>query len=439
MSGHSNYVPKTAIERWLDVRLPIVRLAYDSAIDYPTPKNLNYWWTFGGILAFCLVTQILTGVVLAMHYVPNADMAFNSVEHIMRDVNYGWMIRYIHANGASMFFLAVYIHICRGLYYGSYKAPREVLWILGCVIYLLMMATACMGYVLPWGQMSYYGAVVITSLFGAIPYVGNAITTWLWGGFSVGNDTLNRFFSLHYLLPFMIAGVVGLHIWALHVPGNNNPTGVSVKSKADTVPFHPYYTVKDGFAIIVFMILFAYYVFYAPNALAHADNYIPANPLQTPAHIVPEWYFLPFYAMLRAVPNKLLGVLTMFGAIALLFVVPWLDTSKVRSLRYRPTMRWFFFAFILVTLTLGWCGSKEPADVVIKLGTAPNGDPTGLTVTTFSQFLAVYYYAYFLVVLPLLGFTEKTLTPPETISTPVLSHGSTALPVGAPAQAEKRG
>jgi ubiquinol-cytochrome c reductase cytochrome b subunit len=439
MSGHSNYVPKTAIERWLDVRLPIVRLAYDSAIDYPTPKNLNYWWTFGGILAFCLVTQILTGVVLAMHYVPNADLAFNSVEHIMRDVNYGWMIRYIHANGASMFFLAVYVHIGRGLYYGSYKAPREVLWLLGCVIYLLMMATAFMGYVLPWGQMSYYGAVVITSLFGAIPYVGNALTTWLWGGFSVGNDTLNRFFSLHYLLPFMIAGVVGLHIWALHVPGNNNPTGVSVKSKADTVPFHPYYTVKDGFAIVVFMILFAYYVFYAPNALAHADNYIPANPLQTPAHIVPEWYFLPFYAMLRAVPNKLLGVLTMFGAIALLFVTPWLDTSKVRSMRYRPAMRWFFFAFILVTLTLGWCGSKEPADVVIKLGSAPNGDPTGVTVTTFSQFLAVYYYAYFLVVLPLLGFTEKTLTPPATISTPVLSHGSTALPAGAPAQAEKRG
>jgi ubiquinol-cytochrome c reductase cytochrome b subunit len=439
MSGHSNYVPKTAIERWLDVRLPIVRLAYDSAIDYPTPKNLNYWWTFGGILAFCLVTQIVTGVVLAMHYVPNADLAFNSVEHIMRDVNYGWMIRYIHANGASMFFLAVYVHIGRGLYYGSYKAPREVLWLLGCVIYLLMMATAFMGYVLPWGQMSYYGAVVITSLFGAIPYVGNAITTWLWGGFAVGNDTLNRFFSLHYLLPFMIAGVVGLHVWALHVPGNNNPTGVSVKSKADTVPFHPYYTVKDGFAIIVFMILFAYYVFYAPNALAHADNYIPANPLQTPAHIVPEWYFLPFYAMLRAVPNKLLGVLTMFGAIALLFVTPWLDTSKVRSMRYRPTMRWFFFAFILVTLTLGWCGSKEPADVVLKLGTAPNGDPTGLTVTTFSQFLAIYYYAYFLVVLPLLGLTEKTLSPPETISTPVLSHGSTALPVGAPAQAEKRG
>jgi ubiquinol-cytochrome c reductase cytochrome b subunit len=357
----------------------------------------------------------------------------------MRDVNYGWMIRYIHANGASMFFLAVYIHMARGLYYGSYKAPREVLWLLGCVIYLLMMATAFMGYVLPWGQMSYYGAVVITSLFGAIPYVGNAITTWLWGGFAVGNDTLNRFFSLHYLLPFMIAGVVGLHVWALHVPGNNNPTGVSVKSKADTVPFHPYYTVKDGFAIIVFMLLFAYFVFYAPNALAHAENYVPANPLQTPAHIVPEWYFLPFYAMLRAVPNKLLGVITMFGAIALLFVTPWLDTSKVRSMRYRPTMRWFFFAFIVVTLTLGWCGSKEPADVVLKLGTAPDGSPTGISVTTFSQFLAVYYYAYFLVVLPLLGLTEKTLTPPETISTPVLSHGSAAMPIGAPAQAEKRG
>jgi len=439
MSGHSNYVPKTAIERWLDVRLPIVRLAYDSAIDYPTPKNLNYWWTFGGILAFCLVTQILTGVVLAMHYVPNADLAFNSVEHIMRDVNYGWLIRYIHANGASMFFLAVYIHMGRGLYYGSYKAPREVLWLLGCVIYLLMMATAFMGYVLPWGQMSYYGAVVITSLFGAIPYIGNAITTWLWGGFAVGNDTLNRFFSLHYLLPFMIAGVVGLHIWALHVPGNNNPTGVSVKSKADTVPFHPYYTVKDGFAIIVFMILFAYFVFYAPNALAHAENYVPANPLQTPAHIVPEWYFLPFYAMLRAVPNKLLGVITMFGAIALLFVTPWLDTSKIRSMRYRPMTRWFFFAFIVVTLALGWCGSKEPADVVIRLGTAPDGSATGISVTTFSQFLAVYYYAYFLVVLPLLGFTEKPLTPPETISTPVLSHGSIAMPAGAAAQAEKKG
>ena len=439
MSGHSTYEPKTGIERWLDTRLPIIRLGYDSVVDYPTPKNLNYWWTFGGILAICRVIQILSGVVLAMHYVPTGDGAFNSVEHIMRDVNYGWMIRYIHANGASMFFLAVYIHIARGLYYGSYKAPREVLWLLGCVIYLLMMATAFMGYVLPWGQMSYYGAVVITSLFGAIPYVGNAITTWLWGGFAVGNDTLNRFFSLHYLLPFMIAGVVGLHIWALHVPGNNNPTGVAVKSKADTVPFHPYYTVKDGFAIVAFMVLFAWFVFFAPNALAHADNYVPANPLQTPAHIVPEWYFLPFYAMLRAVPNKLFGVLTMFGAIALLFLTPWLDTSKVRSMRYRPAARTFYILFIAVVLFLGWCGGKEPDDVVIKTGVDASGDPVGLSVTVVSRILALYYYAYFLLVMPILGLRETALPVPETISTPVLSHGSSGFPVGAAAQAEKKG
>eukprot|EP01042_Synura_sphagnicola_P032890 gene32890-42285_t len=307
-------------------------MAHDTAIDFPTPKNLNYWWTFGGILAVCLVIQIVTGLVLAMHYVANAGLAFNSVEHIMRDVNHGWMIRYIHANGASMFFLAVYVHIARGLYYRSYKAPREILWLLGCVIYLLMMATAFMGYVLPWGQMSYYGAVVITNLFSAfdrlIPGVGTAITTWLWGGFAVDNATLNRFFSLHYLLPFMIAGVVGLHIWALHVPGNNNPTGVDVKSKEDTVPFHPYYTVKDAFAILVFLLLFSWFVFFAPEALGHADNQVPANPLVTPIHIVPEWYFLPFYAILRAVPDKLIGVLLMFSAIAMLFLLPWLDTSK---------------------------------------------------------------------------------------------------------------
>jgi ubiquinol-cytochrome c reductase cytochrome b subunit len=338
-----------------------------------------------------------------------------------------------------MFFLAVYIHMSRGLYYGSYKAPREVLWLLGCVIYLLMMATAFMGYVLPWGQMSYYGAVVITSLFGAIPYIGNALTTWLWGGFAVGNDTLNRFFSLHYLMPFMIAGVVGLHIWALHVPGNNNPTGVSVKSKADTVPFHPYYTVKDAFAIVAFLILFAWFVFFAPNALAHADNYIPANPLQTPAHIVPEWYFLPFYAMLRSIPNKLFGVLTMFGAIGLLFLVPWLDRSKVRSMRYRPAAKIYYAFFILTVLVLGWCGGKEPDDVVIKTGVDAAGDPVGLSVTVFSRFFVLYYYAYFLAVLPLLGLREKTLPVPDTISTPVLSHGPSAIPAGAMAQAEKKG
>ncbi|MES3027459.1 MAG: cytochrome b N-terminal domain-containing protein [Pseudomonadota bacterium] len=439
MSGHSNYEPKTGIERWLDVRLPVVRLAYDSIIDFPTPKNLNYWWTFGGILAVCLGIQLVTGIVLAMHYVPHVDHAFASVERIMRDVNYGWLIRYMHANGASMFFIAVYIHMFRGLYYGSYKAPREVLWILGCVIYLLMMATAFMGYVLPWGQMSFHGAVVITNLFGAFPIVGDAITTWLWGGFAVDNPTLNRFFSLHFLLPFMIAGVVGLHIWALHVPGNNNPTGVNVKSKEDTVPFHPYYTVKDGFAIVLFMIMFATFVFYNPNALGHADNYIPANPLVTPAHIVPEWYFLPFYAILRAVPDKLGGVLLMFGAIAVMFVLPWLDTSKVRSMRYRPTAKLYFFIFVLACLILGYCGGQLPDDHVIPgLSTFTLIDADLNSFVWLSRFAALYYFAYFLVILPVLGLTETPLPQPESISAPVLSHPANA-PAGAAASPEKRG
>lgn len=439
MSGHSNYEPKTGIERWLDTRLPVVRLAYDSIIDFPTPKNLNYWWTFGGILAVCLGIQLVTGIVLAMHYVPHVDHAFASVERIMRDVNYGWLIRYMHANGASMFFIAVYIHMFRGLYYGSYKAPREVLWILGCVIYLLMMATAFMGYVLPWGQMSFHGAVVITNLFGALPVVGEAITTWLWGGFAVDNPTLNRFFSLHYLLPFMIAGVVGLHIWALHVPGNNNPTGVNVKSKEDTVPFHPYYTVKDGFAIVVFLIMFATFVFYNPNALGHADNYIPGNPLVTPAHIVPEWYFLPFYAILRAVPDKLGGVLLMFGAIAVMFVLPWLDTSKVRSMRYRPTAKLYFFIFLLACLVLGYCGGQLPDNHVIPgLSTFKLIDADLNSFVWLSRVATIYYFAYFLVILPVLGLTETPLPQPESISEPVLSHPANA-PAGAAASPEKRG
>jgi quinol-cytochrome oxidoreductase complex cytochrome b subunit len=437
MSGHSNYEPKTGFTRWLDSRLPVVRLAYDSMIDFPTPKNLNYWWTFGGILALFLGLQIATGVVLAMHYVPTATGAFDSVEHIMRNVNHGWMIRYMHANGASMFFLAVYIHMLRGLYYGSYKAPREILWILGCVIYLLMMATAFMGYVLPWGQMSYYGAVVITNLLGAFPIIGKAITTWLWGGFAVGDPTLNRFFSLHYLLPFVIAGVVVLHIWALHVPGNNNPTGVNVKSKEDTVPFHPYYTVKDGFAMVMFLILFALFVFFMPDAMGHSDNFIPANPLQTPAHIVPEWYFLPFYAILRAVPDKLTGVLMMFGAIAVLFVLPWLDTSKVRSMRYRPTARLFFLIFVVVALGLGFCGSNEPSAQVIPGVSGFNLFDYNLnSFVWLSRILATYYFAYFLVIIPLLGLRETPLPVPDSISTPVLSA---ALPKGAAAQAEKKG
>lgn len=404
MSGESTYQPGNGFTKWMDDRLPILRLAHDSFADYPTPKNLNYWWTFGGILTFCLVAQIVTGVILAMHYTPHVDHAFNSVEHIMRNVNHGWLIRYIHSNGASMFFLAVYIHIFRGMYYGSYKAPREVLWILGVIIYLLMMATAFMGYVLPWGQMSLWGATVITNLFGAIPLVGDSVATWLWGGFSIDNPTLNRFFSLHYLFPFLIFGVVILHIWALHVTGNNNPLGISVKSGQDTVPFHPYYTVKDAFALSVFLILFSYFVFFAPNVLGHADNYIPANPLVTPAHIVPEWYLLPFYAILRAVPDKLGGVIAMGGAIFILFVLPWLDTSKIRSGRYRPLFRQFFLIFVIDCLVLGYLGAQPAEGVYI----------------TLARICTIYYFAHFLIILPLLGLVEKPKEIPESISASIL-------------------
>ncbi|MET0294115.1 MAG: cytochrome b N-terminal domain-containing protein [Phenylobacterium sp.] len=440
MAGHHpTYEPKTGFERWLDLRLPIVRLAYETAVAFPTPKNLNYWWTFGGILAVMLIVQIVSGVVLAMHYVPHVDHAFASVERIMRDVNYGWLVRYMHANGASMFFIAVYVHIARNLYYGSYKAPREILWIIGCLIYLVMIITAFMGYVLPWGQMSFHGAVVITNLIGAIPVVGPSITTWLWGGFAVDNPTLNRFFSLHYLLPFVIAGLVALHIWALHVPGNNNPTGVNVKSPEDTVPFHPYYTVKDGFAICLFFLMFGTFVFYSPNVLGHADNYIPANPLVTPAHIVPEWYLLPFYAILRAVPDKLGGVLLMFGAIGVLFVLPWLDTSKVRSMRYRPTARLYFFIFILTALVLGYCGGKMPDDPVIPGVTTFSLMGSDLnSFVWLSRVATLYYFAYFLVVLPVLGLTETPLPTPESISAPVLSHPA-GVPAGATAASEQRG
>jgi ubiquinol-cytochrome c reductase cytochrome b subunit len=438
MSGHSTYEPKTAIERWLDSRLPIVRFGMD-LMDFPTPKNLNYWWTFGGILAFCLATQIVTGIILAMHYTPTADGAFNSVEHMMRDVNYGWLIRFIHANGASMFFLAVYIHMFRGIYYGSYKAPREVLWLLGCVIYFLMMATAFMGYVLPWGQMSFWGATVITNIIGSLPVIGGAITTWLWGGYAVGDPTLNRFFSLHYLLPFIIAAVVGLHIWALHVPGNNNPIGVNVKSSADTVPFHPFYTVKDGFAIVLFVILFATFVFFAPDAMGHVDNYVQANPLVTPAHIVPEWYLLPFYAMLRAVPNKLAGVMVMFGSIAMLFILPWVNTSKVRSMRYRPQAKAYFWVFVVSCIILGVCGGHEPDDVWLPSLAGFNlYDSDLVSYTWLARLFGLYYFVYFLVINPILGLTEQPLPVPESISTPVLSH-PVATPVGAAASPEKKG
>ncbi|MGI9482262.1 MAG: cytochrome b [Hyphomicrobiales bacterium] len=419
MSGHSTYQPTNPIAKWFDKQLPLLSMTHEF-MTFPTPKNLNYLWTFGAILTICLMIQILTGIVLVMHYTPHVSMAFDSVEHIMRDVNYGWMIRYIHAVGASMFFIAVYIHMLRGLYYGSYKAPREILWILGVIIYILMMAAGFMGYVLPWGQMSFWGAKVITNLFSAIPFIGDAVVTWLWGGFSVDNPTLNRFFSLHYLLPFMILGVVGLHIWALHVPGNNNPTGVSVKSGQDTVPFHPYMTMKDAFAAMCFLIVFAFFVFYQPNYLGHPINYEPADPLVTPAHIVPEWYYLPFYAILRSIPDKLMGVIAMFGAIGILFFLPWLDTSKVRSGSYRPIFQVFFWLFVIVCLLLGYAGS-QPAEgkwlLIAQLGTA-------------------YYFLFFLVILPVVGLIESPKPRPASISEDVLAKRSQKQADAAPQAAE---
>ena len=426
MSHESTYVPKSALAKWFESRLPIAGLVHSSFIAYPTPRNLNYFWTFGAILSFMLIAQIVTGIFLAMHYVSDSKLAFESVETIMRDVNYGWLLRYLHANGASMFFIAVYIHIFRGLYYGSYKAPREILWILGVVIFLLMMATAFMGYVLPWGQMSFWGATVITNLFSAIPLVGDTIVSLLWGGYSVGNPTLNRFFALHYLLPFMIAGVVVLHVWALHVVGQNNPAGIPVKTDRDTVPFTPYATIKDVFATVVFMMFFAWFVFYLPNYLGHFDNYIPANPAVTPAHIVPEWYFLPFYAILRAIPDKLGGVLAMGGAIVLLAFLPWLDTSRVRSATYRPLYRQFFWVFAIVCVLLGWLGAKPPEG--------------GYVIA--ARICTAWYFIHLLVVLPLLGLFETPKPLPASIYDAVTKpkdQGGHALPAGATAEPSIKG
>jgi len=398
------YAPKTRFGRWFDDRLPATRLAYDSFVCYPVPRNLNYWYTFGAILAVMLALQIVTGVVLAMHYVAHENYAFESVEKVMRDVNYGWQLRYMHSNGASMFFLAVYVHIFRGMYYGSYKAPRELLWILGVIIFLLMMATAFMGYVLPWGQMSFWGATVITNLFSAIPVVGDSIVTWLWGGFAVDNPTLNRFYALHYLLPFIIVAVVALHVVALHVHGSNNPLGIDPKGPQDTVPFHPYYTMKDGFGVVVFLIIYAAFVFFQPNFLGDAANYIEANPLVTPTHIVPEWYFLPYYAILRAIPDKLGGVLAMFGAIAVLFVLPWLDTSRVRSCTFRPIYKWFMFVLVIDVIVLGVCGANPPEGWYVPI----------------AQLATVYYFFHFLILLPVLGKIERPLPLPPSIADAVL-------------------
>ena len=407
MNGHSVYQPQSGFMKWLEARLPIWSLVHSSFIAYPTPRNLNYWWTFGGILSVLLVIQIVTGIVLAMHYTPHVDYAFDSVDAIMRDVNYGWLLRYLHANGASFFFVAVYAHIVRGMYYGSYKDPREVLWILGVILFLLMIMTGFVGYVLPWGQMSFWAATVITNLFSAIPLVGEPIVTWLWGGYAVGNPTLNRFYALHYLLPFVIAGVVVLHLWALHVVGQNNPDGIEPQNEYDTVAFTPYATIKDTFLLAVFCVLFAWFVFYIPNFLGHPDNYIPANPGVTPTHIVPEWYYLPFYAILRAIPNKLLGVTALAASIFVLMFLPWLDTSKVRSAKYRPLYRQFFWVFVVVCIGLGWLGSKPPEGNYVL----------------FARIFTVYYFAYFLIILPVLGRVEKTKPLPNSIATAVLGEG----------------
>jgi ubiquinol-cytochrome c reductase cytochrome b subunit len=409
----NHYEPKQPLMRWLDEKLPLPRMVYNAVgAGYPVPRNLNYWWNFGVLAGAALAIQIITGIVLAMHFHSDAASAFASINGtIMRDVNAGWFLRYAHANGASMFFIVVYIHIFRGLYYGSYKAPREMVWLLGVVIFLLMMATAFMGYVLPWGQMSFWGAQVITGFFSAIPVVGETIRVWLLGGYAPDDAALNRFFSLHYLLPFVIAAVIVLHIWALHIPGSNNPTGVDVKGEQDTVPFHPYYTAKDGFGLGVFLILFAALVFFFPDALGHPDNYIQANPLQTPAHIVPEWYFWPFYAILRSftadfiLPAKLWGVLAMFGSILLLFFLPWLDSSPVRSNNYRPKARIAFWVLVLDVLILGYCGGSpaDPAYVIV------------------AQICSAYYFLHFLVILPWIARTERPVPLPNSITEAVLS------------------
>ncbi len=469
--AHEPAPEQPGVKGWIEYRLPIFSTLNAALVDYPTPRNLNYWWNFGSIAGICLVSQILTGIFLAMHYAANTAVAFDSVEHIMRDVNYGWLMRYMHAVGASMFFIVTYVHLARGLYYGSYKRPRELLWFIGVIILLVMMATAFMGYVLPWGQMSFWGATVITNLFSAFPLIGESIVSWLWGGFAVDNPTLNRFFALHFLLPFVLVGIVMLHLLTLHQHGSNNPTGIDAKGPQDKIPFHPYYTAKDFFGFGVFFMVFSAFIFFAPNYLGHPDNYIPANPMVTPSHIVPEWYFLPFYAILRAIvfdiplwipglgliglagmlrfvhaarammpsllasflpkkplgwcmtlamlavgvvmlisglaggfiPSKLGGVLAMFGSIGILFALPWLDSSPVRSANYRPMYKWFFWLFAVNAVVLGYCGSQPPEGIFPLL----------------SLVCTLYYFGHFLVVLPLLARIEKPLPLPASIGAAV--------------------
>jgi quinol-cytochrome oxidoreductase complex cytochrome b subunit len=409
------------IIRWIDYRLPFVAMLQHELYEYPTPRNLSYWWNFGSLSGIMLVVMIVTGIFLAMQYTPHADLAFDSVERIMRDVDYGWMLRYAHMNGASMFFALLYIHMFRGLYYGSYKQPRELLWILGVIILILAIMTAFMGYVLPWGQMSYWAATVITNLFSAIPLIGQSIVTFLWGGFTVGNPTLNRFYALHYLLPFVILAVVLLHLIALHRFGSNNPLGIEMKGPQDTLPFHPYFTIKDLFGLAVFLLIYSFFVFYAPNFLGSSDNYIPANPMQTPNHIVPEWYLLPYYAILRSVPNKLLGVIMAFGSIFLLFLVPWLDSSPVRSARFRPVYKWVFWLLVIDVIALGWVGANPPEGVVVMVG----------------QIATFYYFVHFLILFPVIGRLERPKPLPASIAMAVLQGGGAARLGGAGAPLAK--
>ena len=391
---------KNPILNWIEYRLPIISYLEKEYGDYPMPKNANYFWSFGALLTICLVVMILSGIFLAMYYTPHVDMAFESTERIMRDVSYGWLIRYIHSNGASFFFIVVYVHMIRSMYYGSYKYPRELNWILGVSIYLIMMITSFLGYTLPWGQMSYWAATVITNLFSAIPIVGEGIKTWLLGDYTVGNATLNRFFALHYVLPFVIFGIVGLHIAAVHVHGSNNPTGIEVKNSNDTVKFYPYMLIKDTFAFCVFGIIISAVIFFGPNLMAEVDNYIPADPLVTPAHIVPNWYLAPFYAILRAVPDKLGGVALMFGAIIVLFILPWLDTCKVKSCTFRPIYRWLMILFFINFFILGYVGLKPAVGSYLIL----------------ARVGVVYYFGFLLIITPFIKRIEKTNVLPESIS-----------------------
>ena len=360
-------------------------------IDYPTPINLNYFYGFGSLAGIMLVIQILTGIFLAMHYTPHIDLAFNSVEHIMRDVNNGWLIRYIHANGASFFFIVVYVHIFRGLYYGSYITPREALWCSGVIIFILMMATAFMGYVLPWGQMSFWGATVITNLFSAIPLIGKDIVDWLWGGFAVDNPTLNRFFSLHFTFPFVIVGAVLIHLILLHEVGSNNPLGITLKT--ENIPFYPYFYTKDLFGLIILFLVFFIFVLYYPNTLGHPDNYIEANPMKTPLHIVPEWYFLPFYAILRSIPNKIGGVIAMFGSLIILLTIPFINSSEIRSTAFRPIFKVCYWLLVLAFLLLGWVGQC----------------PVEYPYTEIGVISMIYYFFFFIIIIPFLGKFESYL------------------------------